>query len=146
MNCTQHFRFNHVSSDFGIPTLQQRIAESQFDWLCSNLQNAKTKQGIDGTKSFVSYSVTAPYVSEAIKYPNYTICAMGLVYNLLETVPNASQIIYQDAISVAQQIVQEQMHACDLKLALTHMPFASDCEVSAQVPELHLIVCLCDMR
>ncbi len=116
--------------DFGIDVLKQRIQESNFTWLTSNILDSSTGKPIAGTKADAIVDVNGVKIG-----------LFGIAYDFSSILANASAVTFKDPIATAQAEVKKlQGEGAQYIVALTHEAKAQDCELSSQVSGIDLIV------
>ena len=116
--------------DFGLSVLKQRIHESDFTWLSANILDSSTGAPIAGTKPDALIDVNGVKVG-----------LFGIAYDFSSILANASAVTFKDPIATAQAEVKKlKDEGAQYIVALTHEAKAQDCELSAKVSGIDLIV------
>ncbi len=122
--------FGNHEFDFGIDVLKQRIQESRFVWLSANILDSSTGKPIAGSQPDALITV------DGVK-----IGLFGLAYDFSSILSNPSEVTFEDPIQTAQAEVSKlKGEGARFIIALTHEGHAQDCELSAKVEGLDLIV------
>lgn len=122
--------FGNHEFDFGPDIAKQRIAESQFPWLGTNVW------GMDGQPFGGSLATLTRKVGPI------TIGLLGLLTPETAVLSSPGPTIqFTPVISTARVAVQTLKNAgADVIIALTHLTIAEDRELAKQVPEINLIL------
>ncbi len=117
--------------DFGIDVLKQRIAESKFTWVVSNVLDAATRKPIAGS---------VPYVVRSVG--GLKIGFIGLCLTSAQIVPAwRNQFAFVDPMKAAAQylpvLARERV---DLVVAITHLTFAEDRDLVERFPRIDLVI------
>ena len=116
--------------DFGLAVLKQRIQESDFTWLTSNILDSSTGKPIAGTQADAVVDVNGVKVG-----------LFGIAYDFSSILANASEVTFKDPIATAQAEVKKlKGEGAQYIVALTHEAKAQDCELSSKVSGIDLIV------
>jgi len=122
--------FGNHEFDFGVDVLKQRIKESHFVWLSANILDSATGKPIEGSQADALVTV------DGVK-----IGIFGLAYDFSSILSNASAVTFQDPVQTAQAEVSKlKGEGAQFIVALTHEARAQDCDLSAKVPGIDLIV------
>ncbi|WP_025899342.1 bifunctional metallophosphatase/5'-nucleotidase [Sneathiella glossodoripedis] len=116
--------------DFGAEVARERIAQSNFPWLASNIS---LKEGIRSLGT----------VSSIIKEVNgFKVGFLGLVTPETATLSSPGEgIVFQDVVKAASTVVSSlQNNGADIIVALTHMNLADDLRLANEVDGLHVIL------
>ncbi|GEM85529.1 bifunctional metallophosphatase/5'-nucleotidase [Meiothermus granaticius] len=115
--------------DFGPTVTQQRVKESKFPWISTNILGPDGKP-VDGA---------VPWV--LLDWNGVKVGLLGLADNWLDLTSAGPDAKYQDFIKAAQQTVPElKAKGAQVIIALTHMTMADDEQLAASVPGLDLIL------
>jgi 2',3'-cyclic-nucleotide 2'-phosphodiesterase (5'-nucleotidase family) len=116
--------------DFGLSVLKQRIQESDFTWLSSNILDSATGKPIAGTQPDAIVDVNGVKIG-----------LFGVAYDFSSILADASAVTFKDPITTAQAEVKKlKAEGAQYIVALTHEAKAQDCELSAKVSGIDLIV------
>ena len=117
--------------DFGDDVLIQRMRESRFEWVVSNVVDTNTGQPIGGA---------APYLVKT--FGSLKVGFIGLCLNTDEITPDKlkhSRII--DPIAAAGQYLPAlKREGADVIVAVTHLAFATDRALVERFPEIDLVI------
>lgn len=121
--------FGNHEFDLGVQQLNQRIQESQFRWLSSNVIQA------DGFMfPRVSRSIVQNFAGAQGGEVRVGIIGITLPAN------RADYVQYQDAIKAAQEEVRSLKGLYDVLVAVTHQSLAEDRQLAAAVPQIDVIM------
>lgn len=116
--------------EFDIPELDlaERIAESKFKWVVSNVHNGKGEPFSNTIKS------------DIIEYTNESgakvrVALIGVCLDLVKK----PWLTYQDPIECARQQVAELDGKADVILAMTHLTIDQDKRLGAEVPRIDVL-------
>jgi len=133
--------FNHLGMDvavvgnhefdFGPEVAEQRIKESNFPWLASNLIDKRTGEPLAGTVRYVIKDINGVKVG-----------FIGLIDNWLDLTSPGPNAEYLDYIKVGRDLATmlKKDKGVDMVIALTHMDMAHDEKLAEEVPEIDLIL------
>ena len=117
--------------DFGDDVLIQRMRESRFEWVVSNVVDTSTGQPIGGA---------APYLVKT--FGSLKVGFLGLCLNTDEITPDKlkhSRIT--DPIAAAgQHLPALKREGADIIVAITHLAFATDRALVERYPEIDLVI------
>jgi 5'-nucleotidase len=116
--------------DFGIDVLRQRMAEAKFQWVISNVIEARTGDPIGGAQ---------PYVVRT--FGTLKVGFIGLC--LTEEGPAERMVgvqLLDPAEAAAKYIPMLKAQDVDAIVALTHLSFSEDRRLAERFPEIDLIV------
>lgn len=116
--------------DFGLGVLEQRIKESNFTWLSANILDSSTGKPIAGTRP-----------DAIVEVNGVKIGLFGVSYDFSSILANASAVTFKDPIATAKaEVAKLKGEGAQFIVALTHEGHAQDCQLSAAVPGIDLIV------
>ncbi len=116
--------------DFGLATFKKRVAESRFTWLSANILDASTGKPITGTQPDALVTV------RGIKFGVF-----GLAYDFGAILKNPGAVKFLDPVATARAEVKKlKRDGATYVIALTHESHTEDCELSARVSGIDLIV------
>ncbi|MBL4739428.1 MAG: bifunctional metallophosphatase/5'-nucleotidase [Sneathiella sp.] len=122
--------FGNHEFDFGPEVTKNRVAESAFPWLGTNIQEADGAQ-FAGAKAYLVKDVAG-----------YKVGFFGLTTP--ETVSLSSpgeNVVFIDVIEAAKKAVSHlKSDGADIIVALTHMDLSDDIRLAKEVKGLHLIL------
>ena len=122
--------FGNHEFDFGIDVLKQRMAESKFTWVVSNILDANGK----------TIDPSVPYVIR--QAGPLKVGVIGLCITSSTIAPAwRNQFRFVDAADAAAKYLPTLKRAgADVIVALTHLGFDEDRQLAARFPEIDLIV------
>jgi 5'-nucleotidase / UDP-sugar diphosphatase len=122
--------FGNHEFDFGIDVLKQRMSESKFTWVVSNV--------LDGKGKTIDPSV--PYVVRQVG--TLKVGIIGLCITSSTIAPAwRNQFRFVDAGEAAAKYLPTLKNAgVDVIVAITHLTFAEDRQLAARFPEIDVIV------
>jgi len=123
--------FGNHEFDFGPEVAAQRVKESNFPWLSSNLVDKRTGKPLAGA---------LPYVIKEVN--GHKIGFIGLVGNWLDLTSPGDNAEYLDYVTVGRKLATmlKQQKGVEMVIALTHMDMADDENLAAKVPQIDLIL------
>lgn len=132
--------FGNHEFDITEAELQERINESDFQWIASNTFHAEQEKILpfEKVKNGVSSSFPASLIMNFTDSDGTTarIGFMGI------TLPfnKASYVSYTDPLQSAKELYAALKDSCDAVVAITHQTIKSDIELAGQIPGLALIL------
>jgi 5'-nucleotidase len=122
--------FGNHEFDITEKQFRQRLRESQFQWISSNVVDAN---------GFPFWGVPVSKILN-IQGKAGNIIQMG-IFGVTIASPPRDYVQYRDAIVAAQlQVKNLQRQGADIIVALTHLSLAEDQQLAANVPEIDLIL------
>ena len=123
--------FGNHQFDFGAEVTRERMRESRFAWVSTNVLDPATGLPFGGA---------APFVLR--EYGGIRVAFIGLVTPGTRTLSKgAAGLTFLDPIQAAKEVVARARRArADLIVALTHQDMADDEQLAAAVPEIDLIL------
>jgi len=121
--------FGNHEFDLKKDQLRQRIRESAFTWVSSNVTDSFGQQ-LPG----VPQEVVLRIVDDAKK--EVRVGLIGLTID--STQPE--YVRFEDPIAVARDRVRKLRESCDVIIALTHLAIEQDRRLAAAIPQIHLIL------
>ena len=123
--------FGNHEFDFGPEVAEQRVKESNFPWVASNLIDKRTGEPLAGAVRYVIKNVNG-----------HKIGFIGLVGNWLDLTSAGDNAEYLDYVKVGRELATmlKKDKGVDMVVALTHMDMAEDERLAAEVPEIDLIL------
>jgi len=121
--------FGNHEFDLSGPEFLQRLKESRFEWISSNVRDSKGKSFPDVMESQILN----------VKSDKGTIIRVGLI-GLTINSNKKKYVSYIDPIQAARTQVAALKDKVDLIIALTHLNLAQDQKLAAEVPEIDLIL------
>ena len=116
--------------------LQQRINESEFDWLSGNVFQRKN----DELKPFMKKGIPIPGSRILrLKDADGTQVRVGIISAVLPF-NKAEYVGYTDALETAKKLYNELKDSVDAVVALTHQSIDEDRKLAQEIPGLFLIM------
>lgn len=143
MNATRidYVTFGNHEFDIEKGQLQERINESEFTWISSNIEE-KRPDGSSGP--FVKHrngasEIIRPYTIHKFNYENGQSLRLGIIG---VTLPfnKADSIIYEDIYVSFKNVYESIKDSCDAIVGLTHLEIDMDVKLAEVVPDLDLII------
>ncbi len=124
--------FGNHEFDFGIDTLKQRMQESSFCWLGTNVLSLQKHKPLDKAQGSLVFDI------DGIKIGMLGLCTTEASV-LSQGV--SDEITLTPVVLSAQATVHKlKKEGVDLIIALTHLGFSEDQALSEQVPEIDIIL------
>jgi 5'-nucleotidase/UDP-sugar diphosphatase len=122
--------FGNHEFDFGPEITRQRMAESQFVWLGTNVQGANGRP----------FGGTA--VTLIRTFGDLRVGLLGLLTQKATMLSGTGDdVVITPVIPAAKTAVAAlKQQGAEVIIALTHLPFALDLDLARQVPEIHVIL------
>jgi len=122
--------FGNHEFDFGPEVAEQRVKESNFPWLSSNLLDKRTGKPLAGGVEFALTEINGVKVG-----------FIGLIDNWLNLSSPGANAEYIDYIATGRELARDlKAQGAEIVIAVTHMDMAHDEELAAKVPEIDLIL------
>ncbi|XKL59322.1 hypothetical protein PGB90_000338 [Kerria lacca] len=125
--------FGNHDFDFGLEILAERVAETKFPWLMSNVFDNETGRPLGDGK-----------ITHVIDWNGKRIGLIGLVeLEWIDTIPtlNADELTFIDFVDVAQKLGKQlKGEGCDYVIALTHMRTRNDKKLASSTTDIDLIL------
>jgi 2',3'-cyclic-nucleotide 2'-phosphodiesterase (5'-nucleotidase family) len=122
--------FGNHEFDFGIDVLKQRMSESKFTWVVSNVLDAKGK----------TIDPSVPYVVRQVGMLKVGIIGLCITSSTIAPAWR-NQFRFVDAAEAAAKYLPTLKNAgANVIVAVTHLTFAEDRQLAARFPEIDLIV------
>lgn len=121
--------FGNHEFDLSEPEFLQRLQESQFEWISSNLRDRKGKSFLDVVESQILN----------VKSDKGKIIRVGLIGLTIDS-NKQKYVSYAEPIQAARNLVTALKDKVDLIIALTHLSLVQDQKLAAEVPEIDLIL------
>jgi len=123
--------FGNHEFDFGIDVLAKRMSESRFQWVASNVLDARTGKAIGNSVPYVVRSVGALKVG-----------FIGLCLTSAQIAPDArGSFRFIDPLRAAAQYLPElKRRGANVIVAITHLTFAEDRALVARFPQIDLVI------
>jgi hypothetical protein len=143
MVCFGNHEFDFDPNHFTVEDLLERINESDFTWLASNLDAAPSLGG----DAFLGSNTRLRDVHEMVLSPQHSIFIFGLLYEneyqgfgkFEDPVARCQRLIELAKMSYVQRY-NSYRPARTTFVALTHQDLADDVKLAQEVPQLHLIM------
>ncbi|KAK9503675.1 hypothetical protein O3M35_010185 [Rhynocoris fuscipes] len=125
--------FGNHDFDFGLEVLSERVADTNFPWLMSNVIDNETGRPLGDGK-----------ITHVIDTSGKRIGLVGLVerewLDTLSTI-NPDEVTFLDFIDAGKKLgAQLKQEGCDLVIALTHMRMPNDIKLAESCDEIDLIL------
>ena len=121
--------FGNHEFDLTVDQLTQRLGESKFAWISSNVTNT---QG----QPFPNVSSNATFTAKSSDGKEVRVGLFGLTVNANP----AAYVAYRDPVAAAKEQVAALRDKVDVLIAVTHLSLAGDIAVAQAVPEIDLIL------
>ncbi len=123
--------FGNHEFDFGIDVLTQRMAESKFQWIVSNVLDARTGKAIGNS---------VPYVVRDIG--SLKVGFIGLCLTSAQIAPGVrGSFRFIDPMEAAAQYIPVlKRSGANAIVAITHLTFAEDRALVARFPQIDLVI------
>jgi 2',3'-cyclic-nucleotide 2'-phosphodiesterase (5'-nucleotidase family) len=129
--------FGNHEFDYKASVLQERIDESNFTWITSNVLN-------------ISEGANIPFLHAGNPLPEYVILTvpgyikgqairLGMV-GLCIDANKQSYVYYEDYISAAKRVYSQIKDSIDYLVGITHLSIDDDKKLASEVPEFSLIM------
>ncbi len=128
--------FGNHEFDINENELQERLNESSFQWISSNVLFKYNGNIIPFTKN--KTPLPEKYIIN-IKDNDGTTARIGFMGITLET-PTSPYVHYKDPLATAKKIYNELKDSCDAVIAVTHQFIADDRILAKELPALSVIV------
>ena len=132
--------FGNHEFDIAESELQERINESQFDWVSSNTFHKQNGKVVP----FEKHQGTAvnPFPEKYImrlKDADGTTVNIGVI-GLTLPFNKADYVSYTDPLQAAKTIYAQLKDSCDAVIAVTHQAMADDIRLAQEIPQLAAII------
>ena len=121
--------FGNHEFDLAEPEFLQRLKESRFKWISSNVKDSKGKSFPDVLESQIL----------DVKSDKGTVVRVGLIGLTIDS-NKQKYVNYSDPIQAARTQVKALKDKVDLIVAVTHLNLAQDQKLATEVPEIDLIL------
>jgi 5'-nucleotidase/UDP-sugar diphosphatase len=123
--------FGNHEFDFGIDVLAQRMSESKFQWVVSNVLDARTGKTIGNS---------VPYIIR--DFGDLKVGFIGLCLTTAQIAPGVrgSFQFIEPVRAAAQYIPQLKTRGANVIVAITHLTFAEDRDLVARFPQIDLVI------
>jgi 2',3'-cyclic-nucleotide 2'-phosphodiesterase (5'-nucleotidase family) len=128
--------FGNHEFDITDSELQQRLNESQFQWISSNVLHKFNGDIIP----FKTNKQTLPEKNIInIKDNDGTTAKIGFIGITLET-PTSNYVFYKDPLATAKKLYNEIKDSCDVVIAVTHQFLQDDSILAVNIPQIPVII------
>ncbi|MCB0518983.1 MAG: bifunctional metallophosphatase/5'-nucleotidase [Lewinellaceae bacterium] len=133
--------FGNHEFDIKEQELQERLNESYFEWLGTNVLHQTGKKLEPFYKESYGYKYYLPetYVWEVFDYMSGKPIKVGF-YSALLNDNQADYVYYEDPYQEATKAYLELMNSCDVVIGLTHLELNQDMKLAALLPKTKLIM------
>lgn len=132
--------FGNHEFDIKESELQQRINESNFQWVSSNSFNLKNGAIIPFTKTSGNSITSFPKVFyQTFKDADGTVAKIGFI-GLTLPFNKADYVSYTDPLAAAKELYAQIKDSCDAVVAITHQSVDDDKKLAAEIPGLAVIL------
>lgn len=121
--------FGNHEFDLTKEQFYQRLTESEFTWISSNVFD-RSRQAFPNVPSSIIFPVTGAEGS---------IINVGFIGVTIDSNPT-DYVTYQDAITSMQQEVDKIKEQTDIIIAITHLALAQDQQLAETIPEINIIL------
>ncbi|KAL9641425.1 hypothetical protein ABK040_013354 [Willaertia magna] len=119
--------------DFGTPNVIEKIKQSKFKWICSNIVHSEDENKVlEGCLRKVT-----------LECDGFKIGLFGVCTKATESLSRpGKEVIIKPSILVAREMVKElrEIDKCDVIIALTHLTIAEDRELARQCKGIDVIL------
>lgn len=132
--------FGNHEFDITETELQDRINESQFDWVSSNTFHKKNGKVMPFEKKHGTTLIPIPdkYIMR-LKDADGTTATIGFI-GLTLPFNKADYVSYADPLESAKTIYNELKDSCDAVIAVTHEAMEDDIKLAQEIPGLTAII------
>ena len=107
--------------DFGKDVLLERIKESHFPWVATNMTDSHSQAPLSGTEPFVIR-----------KFGGITVGFVGMTTPDTEILSNSTGVRFEDPCAAARRVVPHMREAgVQVIIGVTHLPMSRDKELAA---------------
>ncbi|MDF2188229.1 bifunctional metallophosphatase/5'-nucleotidase [Paraflavitalea sp. CAU 1676] len=132
--------FGNHEFDVSFNDLQQRINESAFDWINSNVYHVVNGNREPFTKTQNGITNRIPsYMIRAVPFPDGQVVRVGFIGSTIDFTKK-DYIAYDEELSTFKRVYENIREQCDVVIGLTHLARRSDSTLATMVPGLHLIM------
>jgi 2',3'-cyclic-nucleotide 2'-phosphodiesterase (5'-nucleotidase family) len=132
--------FGNHELDIKESELQDRINESDFQWISSNTFHKKNNEIIPFAKT--ENGVTTPFATTLIKSVKDADGTTAKIGFIAITLPfnKADYVSYTDPLSTAKKLYSQLKDSVDAVVAITHQAIADDEILAREIPGLAMII------
>lgn len=132
--------FGNHEFDIAYGDLQQRINESKYDWINSNvhLVQGGVRQPFTKTQNGQT-TIIPPCIIRTITFPDGQAVRVGFIGSTIDFTKK-DYVAYDEEMSSFKRIFDSIQNQCDVVLGLTHLNKRTDSTLATRVPGLHLIM------
>lgn len=134
--------FGNHEFDLGYEPLQQRLNESAFTWISSNIQYTPSEEGEVKPFFKIVNGVEHPlpeYVILRAKNPYGKELRIGVLALTIGT-NQPPYVVWSDPFEAARRVYQSLKPQTDIVIALTHLSIDEDRKLATLVPDLKIIL------
>ena len=117
--------------DFGVDLLIQRMREAKWQWVVSNVVDAKTGDPIGGAAPYV----VRTFGSLKVGFIGLCLTSEGIRSEMLKQIR-----LVPPLEAAARYLPDLKREGVDIVVAVTHLTFAEDRELAERFPEIDLII------
>ncbi|MBO9702819.1 MAG: bifunctional metallophosphatase/5'-nucleotidase [Sporocytophaga sp.] len=143
MNATgvDYVTFGNHEFDIEKKQLQERINESEFAWISSNVEEKKADGSTGPFRKYKSGTseVIRPYAIHKFDYENGQSLRLGIIGVTLP-LNKADSIVYDIWYFTLQDAYEKIKDSCDVIIGLTHLEIGMDKYIAERVQGLDLII------
>lgn len=122
--------FGNHEFDFGLDVAKERVAQSKFVWIATNLADAQTQSPLAGAVPSV-----------LTENGGVKIGIIGLIEDWLSETQAGPNAHYEDFIASGSRVAKElRSKGAEVVIALTHMSMPNDEALAKAVPEIDIIL------
>ncbi len=133
--------FGNHEFDIKENELQERLNESYFEWLGTNIlhQNGRKLEPFYKESYDYKYFLPETYIWEVFDYMSNKPLKVGF-YSAVLNDNQVPWVYYEDFYQEATKSYLELMNSCDLVIGLTHLELNQDMKLAAMLPKTKLIM------
>lgn len=139
--------FGNHEFDIKEDELQQRINESEFEWIGTNVLQVKKDKTIPGGQYNVPFHKEKDgqktFIPKTYTWTIQDADGTQLDVGILGATINKNQqpfVVYEDYIKEATEAYLELIHKTNLVIGLTHLEINEDLELAAELPNVPLLM------
>lgn len=134
--------FGNHEFDLGYEPLQQRLNESAFTWISSNIRFTPSVEGEVKPFFKVLDGVEHPlpeYVILTVKSPGGRQLRIGVIALTIGS-NQPPYVVWEDPLTAARRVVEHLKPQTDFVIALTHLSIDEDRNLAESIPDLKIIL------